>query len=175
MKHRHRVLLIGENHFIRLSPTDSDNFTTVTSFWRISYSPQGPGHALFVRSELSGGAWRVFTDNPAMTRWLQAGIQGMLNEALKNTALVLEEASFAANGDPAVAWRETVTAKNDELQLSWLQLGEPLLIHTQPGTGPGERPNGMCSVFGQAWPRAREQRPFSTCALALAESWTETR
>ena len=28
---------------------------------------------------------------------------------------------------------------------------------------------------GRPWPREREARPFSTCALAFSESWTESR
>ena len=28
---------------------------------------------------------------------------------------------------------------------------------------------------GQPWKREREGRPFSTCCLALSESWTEQR
>jgi hypothetical protein len=34
--------------------------------------------------------------------------------------------------------------------------------------------NGV-EATGQAWPREREGRPFSTCALAFSESWTEGR
>ena len=30
-----RVIVTGENSAIRLSPTDSDSFTTNASFWRI--------------------------------------------------------------------------------------------------------------------------------------------
>ena len=52
------------------------------------------------------------------------------------------------------------------------------------------RPYGVCTVLipalgarlsetawrrGQPWPREREGRPFSTCALAFSESWTEQR
>jgi hypothetical protein len=66
----------------------------------------------------------------------------------------------------------------------------PLLIHTQPHNPP-ERRYGVCTVLipalgarltlngdqaqGQPWPREREGRPFSTCALAFSESWTEQR
>jgi len=34
--------------------------------------------------------------------------------------------------------------------------------------------NGAEAV-GQPWPTQREGRPFSTCALAFSESWTEGR
>jgi hypothetical protein len=35
------------------------------------------------------------------------------------------------------------------------------------------RNGGLAS--GQPWPRQREGKPFSTCALAFSESWTEAR
>ena len=78
-------------------------------------------------------------------------------------------------------------ARDEEIALTWYDIGEPLLIHTQPNAEPG-RPYGVCTVLipalgarlvrngmqavGQPWPREREGRPFSTCALAFSESWT---
>jgi hypothetical protein len=53
------VIVTGENPFIRLSVTDSDDYTTNASFWRIIFSPAGPGHVLYLKSELmraSGGS-----------------------------------------------------------------------------------------------------------------------
>src|SRR6185295_3388242 len=46
------VIVTGENPFIRLSVTDSDDYTTNASFWRIIFSPAGPGHVLYLKSEL---------------------------------------------------------------------------------------------------------------------------
>jgi hypothetical protein len=34
--------------------------------------------------------------------------------------------------------------------------------------------NGL-EAAGRPWPRERENRPFSTCALAFSESWTDAR
>ena len=50
-----RVIVTGENSAIRLSPTDSDSFTTNASFWRILSSAEGSGHVLYLNSELTGG------------------------------------------------------------------------------------------------------------------------
>ena len=76
------------------------------------------------------------------------------------------------------------------IALTWYNIGAPLLVHTQPNDPP-ERRYGVCTILmpalgarltvngrhasGQAWPREREGRPFSTCALAFSESWTEGR
>jgi hypothetical protein len=49
------VMLTGENPFIRLSATDGGSNTTDASFWRITFSPGGPGHVLYLKSELTEG------------------------------------------------------------------------------------------------------------------------
>src|SRR4029077_19609164 len=74
-----RVILTGENPFIRLSQTDGGPNTTNASFWRIITCPAGPGHVLYLQSELTENRWRIYADNIAMARWLQSTVQGMLN------------------------------------------------------------------------------------------------
>ena len=183
------VILTGENPFIRLSAADSDDFTTNASFWRILFCPAGPGHVLYLKSELTENRWRIYSDNIAMARWLQATVQGMLNAETADPAIPVVDAEFSRDGDPAYFWTERVSAWDEELTLTWHEIGDPLLIHTQPNED-GRR-YGVCTVLvpalgarlsrngidaaGQAWPREREGRPFSTCALAFSESWTDAR
>ena len=50
---------------------------------------------LYLKSELVGGEWRVYSDNIAMARWLQRTIQGELNPALADTTIPVVEAVFA--------------------------------------------------------------------------------
>jgi hypothetical protein len=185
------VILTGENPFLRLSETDNgSNFTTNASYWRIITCPAGPGHVLYLKSELTADKWRIYSDNIAMARWLQSTVQGMLNAELADESIPVTEASFYKEGDPRYFWTEQVSAHDEELTLTWYRIGEPLLIHTQPNAEPN-RPYGVCTVLipalgarltrngvqakGKAWPREREGQPFSTCALAFSESWTEAR
>ena len=183
-----RVVLTGENPFIRLSPTDGEDNTTDASFWRIIFSPAGPGHVLYINSELTDNAWRIYSDNIAMARWLQSTVQGMLNAATADHSIPVIEASFDKHGDMRDFWTETVLAADEEIALTWYGAGDPLLVHTEPSP---ERRYGVCTILvpvtgarltlngaqasGQPWPRERDGRPFSTCALAFSESWTETR
>jgi len=92
-----------------------------------------------------------------------------------------------AMGEPGDLATERAVTRDEEIALTWYNIGEPLLIHTQPNAEPG-RPYGVCTVLipalgarltrngvqavGQPWKREREGRPFSTCALAFSESWT---
>jgi len=185
-----KVVLTGENPFIRLSPVDSDDYTTNASYWRIIFSPAGPGHVLYVKSELTEKRWRIYTDNIAMARWLQTTVQGMLNAELLDTSIPLVDAEFSKLGDPRYFWTEKIAAGGEEITLTWFDLGDPLLIHTQPKALPN-RPYGVCTVLvpalgtrlarngveaaGRSWKREREGRPFSTSALAFSESWTDLR
>ena len=185
-----RVILTGENPFIRLSQTDGGPNTTNASFWRIITCPAGPGHVLYLHSEVTNNRWHVYADNIAMARWLQSTVQGMLNPETADATIPVLEAQFTKSGDPHYFWTERVVSRDEEIALTWYQIGDPLLIHTEPNAEPG-RPYGVCTLLipalgarltrngieaaGRPWPREREGRPFSTCALAFSESWTEAR
>ena len=54
------VILTGENPFIRLSATDGSPNTTEASFWRITFSPGGPGHVLYLKSDHGGATAHLF-------------------------------------------------------------------------------------------------------------------
>jgi hypothetical protein len=181
------VILTGENPFIRLSEQDGGAATTNASFWRIIFSPMGPGHVLYLKSELTDGHLRIYSDNIAMARWLQSTVQGMLNAETADKAIPVIDAQFSRSGDPRYFWTERVSARDEDIALTWYDIGDPLLIHTQPNEDP-TRPYGVCTVLvpalgarlsrngveavGRPWPRQREGKPFSTCALAFSESWT---
>ena len=187
---QNRLILTGENPFIRLSATDDGPITTNASFWRIIMSPPGPGHVLYIKSELTDNAWRIYSDNIAMARWLQETVQGMLNAELADLSIPVRDAQFSKSGDARDFWTEELAADDEHISLTWYNIGEPLLIHTQPGPPPA-RKYGVCTVLipalgtrlvrngvqaaGQSWPRDREGKPFSTSALAFSESWTEQR
>ncbi len=184
------LILTGENPFIRLSETDGGPVTTNASFWRIILSPAGPGQVLYLRSELTQDKWRIYSDNIAMARWLQTTVQGMLNAELSDTSIPVTDATFDQCGDARDFWTESLTAHGEEIALTWHDIGEPLLIHTQPGPPPA-RKYGVCTVLipalgarltvngaqakGRPFATQREGRPFSTCALAFSESWTVAR
>ena len=56
------------------------------------------------------------------------------------------EAEFSKSGDPRYFWTERVSSWDEEIALTWHDIGEPLLIHTQPNADPA-RPYGVCTVL----------------------------
>lgn len=183
-----RLILTGENPFIRLTETDGGPTLTHASFWRILISPSGAGHVLYLKSELTQGRWKIYSDNIAMARWLQKTVQGMLNDELADLSIPVTDAVFDKSGDARDFWSERAISHDEEIVLTWYDIGEPLLIHTQPG-GPTARKYGVCTVLipalgarvtvngthatGRPFPTERDGKPFSTSALAFSESWTE--
>ena len=141
-----RVLLTGENPYIRLSETDGGPNTSDASFWRILFSPGGPGHVLFLQSELTGDEPRIYTDNIEMTRWLQEEIQGRINPTFGNLQIPAQEADFGSSGDLRSFWTESVSSQDEEISMTWHNLGEPFLCHRLPGGNP-DRPHGVATVL----------------------------
>src|SRR6267378_1564871 len=141
-----KTILTGENPFVRLSPKDGEPNSTEASYWRIIFSPAGPGHVLYLKSELTENRWRIWSDNIAMARWLQTTVQGMLNAELLDTTIPVTDAEFSKSGDPRYFWTERAVARGEEVTLTWYDIGDPLLIHTQPKAVPG-RPYGVCTVL----------------------------
>src|SRR5687768_12921181 len=97
------VLMTGENSFIRLSTDEGKSISTRLSHWRVLWCPAGAGHTLFMQSELTGEAPRVYSDNDAVARWLQESIERYLFPAFADTALPVTAAAFTRDGEPHAA------------------------------------------------------------------------
>lgn len=183
------VRLTGENSFIRLAPDDGAEFTTRASHWRILLSPVGPGHALFLQSELTGGQVTIYADNIALARWLQTEIETMLHPPFADTAIPVVEASFDRYGDVRSYITERVTGGGQEFTLTWYSFLDPFVIDVPPGTN--GRPLGVFSTFiparraqlvingalapGRPLRADREDRPCTTACLAWSETWVRPR
>ena len=153
-----------------------------------SIARPGPGHVLYLKSELTEGRWRIYSDNIAMARWLQKTVQGMLNAELKDLTIPVTDAAFSKSGDPRYFWTEHVSAhgRRDRAHLVRHRRAAADPHPAQPGAQPpalrrlhraDPRARRRLTVNGQQargkpWKREREGRPFSTCALAFSESWT---
>src|SRR5471032_1674782 len=114
-----KTILTGENPFVRLSLKDGEPNSTEASYWRIIFSPAGPGHVLYIKSELTEDRWRIYSDNIAMARWLQSTVQGVLNTELKDPTIPVTDAVFGKAGDPRDSWTETAVARDETVALTW--------------------------------------------------------
>lgn len=183
------VRLTGENSFIRLAEQDGSEFTTRTSHWRVLYSPAGPGHALFVQSDLTDGHVAAYSDNIALARWLQEEIEAMIYPPFSDTGVQVVEADFERAGDARSFITERVLHTGGEILLTWYDLTEPFVMHMPPGYA--GRTHGVYTVFfpakraqvtlngqlasGRPLPVDREGRESTSACLAWSETWVKPR
>ena len=130
-----QVRLTGENSFIRLSLAENAPNTTRVSHWRILLSPAGPGHVLFMQSDLTDGEVRIFSDNIALARWLQEEIESQLFAPFADQDIPVVEAEFDKSGDGRSFWTETVEGDEDIIALTWYDFIEPFVLRAPPNSG----------------------------------------
>lgn len=180
------VRLTGENSFIRLHLQEGSPQMTRASHWRVLLSPGGPGHVLFLKSEVVDDEVRVYSDNIALARWLQEEIESLLFPEFADLSLPVIDAEFSRSGDGKSFWTETVESDDDNILLTWYDFVEPFMLRVEAGSVPG-RPHGVYSCFvparqaqvtfngmiaqGHPFPEMRGDKQSSTACLAWSETW----
>ena len=179
------VRLTGENSFIRLVQEEGGAETTRVSHWRVLYSPGGPGHVLFIKSDLIDDEVRIYSDNIAMTRWLQGEIESMLFEEFADESIPVIEAEFTKTGAGRSFWTEKVESDEEIVLLTWYDFVEPFMLVVPAGSP--SRAHGVYSCFipaksaqitisgdvaeGQVFQEMRGDKVSSPACLALSETW----
>ena len=181
-----QVRLTGENSFIRLSLVEGGSQTTRVSHWRVLWSPGGPGHVLFIKSDEIDDEVRVYSDNIALARWLQNEIESLLFPEFADQSLPVIDAEFSKAGDGRSFWTETIETDDETIALTWYDFVEPYMLRVEAGSNPG-RPHGVYSCFvpalkaqitingevaqGSAFREMRGDKVSSTACLAWSETW----
>ena len=184
-----RVLMTGENSFIRLSPDQGKTMSDRLSHWRVLWCPAGAGHALFVKSTLTENQVRIYSDNAAVARWLQRTIETLLFPEFADTGNPVIAAAFERLGDPRSSVVELIESDEDLLRLTWYECIEPFVLNMPPGMD--GRPIGVFSTFfpaamaqfslngrfaeGLPWKETRGDRPSTSAVLAWSETWVAPR
>jgi hypothetical protein len=178
-----KVYLSGENPVITLRDTPGGS-TTVTqvSFWRIHWSPVGPGHVCFVTSgeAKAPGAIRVaIYDNKALLDYLTNDVIGTYNKAyLERPFTPIGGGKFPIGGDSIKERRESCLSDTYKVELVWKELSEPGLVDILPGSRPTNPfgitylriPAGSADVRINGAPAPGVLAPDVTF-LAFGETW----
>jgi hypothetical protein len=181
------LLMTGENSFIRLSKDGGSTMTDLFSHWRVLWCPAGPGHSLFVQSELTDGGVLIYSDNVAVTRWVQSTIEAQLHAQFVDVKLPLIDARFERSGDPRSGVTERVVTHDTEILLTWYDFIEGFVFNAPPGFN--NRPIGVFTTLFPAraaevalngrfavsnpWPEMRGERPCSSACVAWSETWVK--
>jgi len=183
------VLMTGENSFIRLTADGGKTHTSRVSHWRVLWCPAGAGHAMFFQSPLIDNRVQIYSDNPAVARWLQRTIETMLYPAFADVSLPVSAAEFTRSGEPRSSTMESVISATDQIVLTWYDCMDPFVLTMAPGMA--NRPLGVFSTFfpaksaqiemnglfapDLAWLEMRGDRQSSSACLAWSESWVKPR
>jgi hypothetical protein len=138
-----------------------------------------------MKSTLTGGEVRIWSDNAPVARWLQKEIETLLFPAFADAKTPVVQAAFTRSGGIDTAAAELVTAKDAEVLLSWGDFLEPFVLNMPPGSG--GRPIGVFSTFfparaarialngrtaaGTPYAEKRGERDSSSACLAWSETW----
>ena len=109
------VILTGENPFIRLSATTAARSPPTPASGASSLCPAGPGHVLYLKSELTENRWRIYSDNIAMARWLQSTVQGMLNAETADTGDPGDRRRVQQIGRPALFLDRALVTHDEDI------------------------------------------------------------
>ena len=167
---------------------------TLAALFRVHHSPHGRGHALILLEAPAKAhpAFTVlnvcFTDNEPLARYLVTefllhfGAYRDVPAMLSLTYRGLDKVE--ASGDPRSEYRETVTAGDTTVEMTWSELGEPFWFAYPPSmTATGK--HYMLSLIhgartatvhvngrllpGKPVPREYAGRPVQSAILAFAE------
>ena len=194
-----KVYVTGENPGIRLLDKENGTVLTAVSYWRIIWSPAGPGHVCYITTGdgKSPGDLRVaLVDNRKLYDYLSSQILATFDNSMSERPFTVAQATFNDPGqgmfsDSGDTMKErTVTAKSDKytVALVWRDFYEPFQLDT-PVAGGGRNPFGVTSLFipaknaevvingkkatGNVYPQKRGPVQSSSAFLAFSESWVK--
>jgi hypothetical protein len=193
-----KVYVTGENPGIRLLDKENGTVLTAVSYWRIIWSPVGPGHICYVTTgdgKAPGDLRIAFVDNRKLNEFLTQQIMSILDSAASERPFSIVQAKFDDPGqgtfsDSGETMKERkVTFKSDKysVALVWRDFYEPFQLDT-PVAG-GRNPFGVTSLFipaksadviingkkaaGNVFPQKRGPAQSSSAFLAFSESWVK--
>lgn len=196
--HPGRIDWSGENPGMYLKNSAAGPFVTLISYFRVTVSPHGRGHAAFMLLDPQGDGKRsaapnlCLTDNEPLARYLRDGFVTKFG-AFKDAAKGLQSCrmapawDFVAAGDARSTHTEWFRSSVGQVSLSWDELGEPFIVDL-PKEKSATGHHQMLSLFveaksvrasingtpveGQAFPREFVGRQNSSTAfLAFSETW----
>lgn len=187
-----KVFVSGENPGIRLLDKENGTVLAAASYWRIIWSPVGPGHACYLTTgdgKSPNDLRIVLVDNPKLHEYLTSQILGTFDKSYAERPFTVVPATFTTSGDLVKEWKEVCRSNNAKytIELVWRDFYEPFQLDTPVG-GP-RNPFGVTSFFipakaaqvivngkslpGNVYPVMRGPAQNSTAFLAFSESWVK--
>jgi len=194
-----KVYVTGENPGIRLFDKEGGTVLTAVSYWRLIWSPAGPGHIAFVTTgdgKSPSDLRLAFVDNRKLYDFLTKEITTILDPAFTQRPFTVLEAkftdpglgTFSNSGDSMKERRVAFKAPKYSVVLVWRDFYEPFQLDTPANSG-GRNAFGVTSLFipaksadviingkkatGNVYPQKRGPAESSSAFLAFSESWVK--
>ena len=194
-----KVYVTGENPVIRLLDKEGGAALTVVSYWRLIWSPVGPGTIAYVTTgdgKSPGDLRLAFVDNRKLYDFLTKEIMTVLDPASTTRPFTVIEAKFvdsgqgifSPSGDSMTERKVTFKAPKYNVELVWRDFYEPFQLDTPANSG-GPNPFGITSLFipakaadviingkkaaGNVYPQKRGPMQSSSAFLAFSETWVK--
>jgi hypothetical protein len=65
-----------------------------------------------------------------MARWLQSTVLGVINAELLDLTIAVTDAQFSKSGDTRDFWTERLETRDEQIVLTWYEMGEPFFWST---------------------------------------------
>jgi hypothetical protein len=176
-----RVLIAGENPAIThrgkpgggpIGDNPENPAITAAQFWRVSWSPAGPGANCFITvNQPTRNAQKfVITDNPALAEYIAKEIMPRLIRDFNDPPYVIERGTVAQTIEGPSAKTETCKSAAHNVELRWRGLGEPRWA--APGYGVNMSlvivPNTSAEILLEG---KRAPGEYSSGFIAANETW----
>jgi hypothetical protein len=187
----------GENPGMLLKTDPDGDWSVLVLFFRVVWSPVGPGNMLLLfenplsETGLPETCNVIMCDNEALRDYIKTGFIEKLGTfggaPAYNTASQLTIDDVVTHGDPTSDfYSETITGGGQEIKLVWENLGEPTALELPPElAGTGEHTmysllvdaktayvevNGR-RLEGETVPREQAGLALSSAFLYFSETW----
>ena len=193
-----KVYVTGENPVIRLLDKEGGQVLTNVSYWRIVWSPDGPGHVCYVTTgdgKSTTDLRIAFVDNRKLYDFLTEQIMTVLDRSMPQRPFTVVQAkfddpgqgTFTESGDTMKERKVSLKADRYTVELVWRDFYSPFQLDTPVGGSPN--PFGVTSLFipaksadviingkksaGNVYPQKRGPAQSSSAFLAFSESWVK--
>ena len=135
------AVISGENPYMRLLDKEGGKVVTQVSFWRVYWSPAGPGTVCYVTVGEQGqpDAKRIaLYDNEKLYDYLTNQVMGVRTKAYIDWPFEkVGKAKFKETGDSIHERTESCLGGKYKIVLGWHDLADPQLVDYAPGSQPG--------------------------------------
>lgn len=177
------AVVVGANNWMMLYEDGCSDAVGHVSHWRVDYSEQGPGSALYFWSD--GGPRRIITDNPDLARWIREHLFARGSPYLAEDVLI-EAGVFSEKNALPDSYGVEVVQDNGSFTATWDDFLPPTWGYTTLDETdvyshsavyvPSMKSTIYCDgvqMRGTAVPEDWFGTPSSSSFLATAEVWVE--